>query len=101
MPLRSLALRALCLLALSVWMGGFTFYSAVVIPVLHDTLGSLDTGNVTRQVTDSLNAIGVVTLVLWWAAAWVERSTGSARQRRTRLTLLSATTALLLGLIYL
>lgn len=101
MPLRSLALRVLCLLALSVWMGGFTFYSAAVIPILHDRLGSLDAGNVTQQVTDALNGIGVVTLVLWWAAAGVERSTGSARRRRTRLALLSVTTTLLLGLIYL
>lgn len=101
MPLQSFVFRLLCLLALSVWMGGFTFYSAVVIPVLHDSLGSLETGYVTQRVTDYLNVIGVGTVLIWWAAAWVERSVGSARGRRTRLVLLATTTLILLGLIVL
>ena len=29
-------LRLLFLVALSIYMGGFTFYSVVVIPILHD-----------------------------------------------------------------
>ena len=99
MRLWSLSLRFLCLLALSVWVGGFTFYSAVVIPVLHDSLGSLDTGYVTQQVTDNLNAIGLVAVLLWWLAAWVERTAGSAGARKARLGLLVATTLILLGLI--
>ncbi len=101
MRLLSLSLRFLCLLALSVWMGGFTFYGAVVIPVLHDTLGSLDTGYDTQRVTDYLNAIGVGAVLTWWVAAWAERSVGSPRSRRTRLALLVATTTTLLGLIVL
>lgn len=99
MPLRSLALRVLCLLGLSVWMGGFTFYSAVVIPVLHESLGSLDTGFVTQQVTDYLNYIGVGAVLVWWTAAGVERRDGPARVRAVRLLLLAATTLILVGLM--
>ncbi len=97
--MRLLVLRFLCLLSLSVWVGGFTFYSAVVIPVLHDSVGSLDTGFVTQRVTDYLNAAGGVTVVLWWLLVWADRPSGLARARRARLGLVAATTVILLGLI--
>jgi uncharacterized membrane protein len=59
--------RGLFLVALSIYIGGFTFYSAVVIPVLHDRLeSSLETGLITQRVTDMLNLLGVVTLSLGW-----------------------------------
>lgn len=95
--MRLLVLRFLCLFSLSVWVGGFTFYSAVVIPVLHESLGSLETGYVTQQVTDYLNAVGGVAVALWWLAAFADRSAGSVSARRARLGLLAATTVLLLG----
>lgn len=101
MPVRSLVLRFFSVLALAVWVGGFTFYSAVVIPVLHDVLGSLDTGYVTQRVTDFLNASGVVAVLVWWAALWAERSLGSLRVRRLRLGFLAGTTLLLVVLIVL
>ncbi len=101
MALRSLLLRFLSVLSLAVWVGGFTFYSAVVIPVLHDVLGSLDTGYVTQRVTDFLNASGVLAVVVWWAALWAERSLGSLRVRRLRLGFLAGTTLLLVVLIVL
>jgi hypothetical protein len=48
--------RGLFLVALSIYIGGFTFYSAVVIPVLHDRLeSSLETGLITQRVTDMRN----------------------------------------------
>jgi hypothetical protein len=60
-------LRWLFLVALSIYTGGFTFYSAVVIPILHDRLeNSLETGLITQRVTDVLNLIGTVTLSLGW-----------------------------------
>jgi hypothetical protein len=31
--------RWLALVALAVWFGGFTFYSAVVVPLLSDVMG--------------------------------------------------------------
>ena len=62
------ALRVLFLVTLSIYIGGFTFYSAVVIPVLHDRLeSSLETGLITQRVTDVLNLLGVVTLSLGWS----------------------------------
>ena len=101
MPLRSLVLRFLSVLSLAVWVGGFTFYSAVVIPVLHDVLGSLDTGYVTQRVTDFLNVAGVASVSVWWFAVWAERSLGSARARRLRLGSLAGTTLLLVLLVIL
>jgi hypothetical protein len=53
--MRLMVLRFLCVFSLSIWVGGFTFYSAVVIPVLHETFGSLDTGYVTQRETHYLN----------------------------------------------
>jgi hypothetical protein len=101
MALRDLGLRFLCLLTLAVWVGGFTFYSSVVIRALHASLGSMETGYVTQQVTDYLNAIGVATVTVWAFTAWVERSVGSRRARLTRLVLLATTSGLLLALILL
>ena len=92
-------LRFFCLFSLSLWMGGFTFYSAVVIPVLHESLGRLDTGSITQRVTDYLNGLGSVALGLWWLSAYAERTGWSGRMRRTRLVLLTGTTLLLLTLI--
>jgi hypothetical protein len=96
-----LLLRWVGLVALSVWFGGFTFYGAVVIPVLHDAMESAEAGNVTRQVTDTLNAIGVGTLAWWWGLAWSERATGPEWAARTRLGLLGLDSAILGGLIVL
>ena len=99
MTMRVLALRFLCLSTLSVWVGGFTFYSAVVIPVLHESLGRVETGSITQEVTNSLNAAGGVTVALWWLAAWTERSARPVLARRIRLGLLAATTIILLVLV--
>jgi hypothetical protein len=94
-----LLVRFLCFVSLSIWLGGFTFYSAVVIPVLHDAIGSVDTGYVTQRVTDYINAAGVVTLGLWWLAAWFELSSGPSSSRRLGLVFLGLATALLVALI--
>src|SRR4051812_46108608 len=101
MRLRSLVLRFLCWLSLAVWVGGFTFYSAVVIPALHDAMGSTETGFVTQRVTDAINATGAAALAIWWLAAGVERSAGSTRIRRARLMLLAASTGILVFLVIL
>lgn len=101
MSLRLFALRFLCLLSLAVWCGGFTFYSAAVIPVLHDEMDSLQAGRITQRVTHSLNAAGVATLMLWWLEALLEPSSGQARIRRARLLLLGVSTAILTLLVLL
>jgi hypothetical protein len=81
----NLLLRLFYLVALSIWVGGFTFYGAVVIPVLHDHLGSpLDVGLITRQVTDVLNVIGGTTLVAGWLLTRSQRRSGTDGSRVDR-----------------
>lgn len=50
--------------ALLFWQGGFFFYSAVVVPTGTDVLGSFPQGQVTRVVTEWMNLIGILTLLL-------------------------------------
>jgi hypothetical protein len=90
-----LVLRSLTLTAHAVWVGGFTFYSAVVLWAVHDAFGSLDSGLITQRVTDWLNAIGVGTLALWWLVARLERRRTPWLARWGRLALLGSTTILL------
>ncbi len=60
--------RFLVILVLSVWFGGFTFYSVVVIPTGIKVLHShIRVGLVTQEVTRWLNLIGVVALAIF---AW-------------------------------
>jgi hypothetical protein len=66
--------RYLVVLAISLWLGGFTFYSVVVIHTAHHVLDSmLETGLITQQVSGWLNWIGIGTLaILLWNvfASW-------------------------------
>ncbi len=104
MPDRLSVLRLLALWSMVFWLGGFTFYAAVVIPVLHDQLGSpLETGLVTRRVTDVLNAAGFVTIVLAWTLFRMEPERPSVRSARRRWSgaALAATTVCLLCLVLL
>jgi hypothetical protein len=80
----TLSRRVLVLAGLLFWQGGFTFYSAVVVPVGRDVLGShTRQGFVTRRVTDYLNLAGALALpvLAWDAAACRGRS---ALRRRVR-----------------
>jgi hypothetical protein len=76
--------RFLVIAALMFWLGGFTFYSAVVVHVGHQVLGSqLDQGLVTQSVTNYLNLGGLVAVVLWaWDIARTRNC--SVRLRRVR-----------------
>ena len=77
--------RLLFVVALSIYIGGFTFYSAVVIPVLHDRLeSSLETGLITQRVTDVLNLLGVVTLSLGWCVYGLSAVSGVRSDRGSR-----------------
>jgi len=84
---------------LAIWVGGFTFYSAVVIPILHDEMDSLQAGGITKRVTDGINGVGLVALAVWWATAILERSLGTAGPRQARFVLLAASTAILVFLL--
>jgi len=79
--------RFLVVSAIALWMGGFTFYSGLVIPIATDVLGShRAAGFITQRVTSSLNICGVLALaiLLWNLIADRESAT---RQERRRLTL--------------
>lgn len=60
--------RFLVFAAISFWLGGFTFYASVAVPVGMQVLGShLRQGFITQQVTGWLNLSGLVALaILTW-----------------------------------
>jgi hypothetical protein len=89
-----LAVRSLAVLAYAIWVGGFTFYGAVVLWVVHDAYGSLEAGQITQKVTDTLNLIGVGTLLVWTVMGWLERH-ARPRWARNALYGLLLTSALL------
>jgi hypothetical protein len=73
--------RFLLLWLLMFWLGGFTFYAAVVVPIGTEVLGSTVTqGWITREVTFWLNVAGAVALAAW---AW-DLAAGPAPIRRVQ-----------------
>jgi hypothetical protein len=70
-----LALRFAVVAAYTFWIGGFTFYSSVVIPVNQGVLGSrVKAGFITRQVTHCLNLSGALALpILLWNVLSIRR----------------------------
>jgi hypothetical protein len=58
----------LVILAIALWLGGFTFYALIVVPTGAEVLGgSIEQGFVTRLVTVDLNRIAAAALlVLLW-----------------------------------
>lgn len=83
-----LALRLLAIAAWSVWVGGFSFYGGVVVPILDADLGSFETGLVSRKVTVILNLIGGADLGIWWLLLVVERGKDRFLVRFGRITAL-------------
>lgn len=60
--------HVLSVLAWALWMGGFTFYTAVSLRVAHKVLQDTTAfGFVTQVVTDRMNLIGLVAVVLLFA----------------------------------
>jgi ABC-type xylose transport system permease subunit len=66
-----LARRFLTLAGLMVWQGGFLFYTAFVVPIGTEFLGTATSqGFITRQVTNQMNRCGAVALaVMVWDLA--------------------------------
>ena len=92
-------LQMLFLVVLSIYIGGFTFYSVVVIPILHDRLGSaFEAGLVTQRVTIALNRLGAATLAIGWCSfaldAVTRRDGGFGSHRSRRWTLLGSSLCL-------
>ncbi len=57
--------RILLLVVFTIWVGGFTFYAAVVVPIGTEILeSSRSQGFITQRVTVVLNWIGAFTLIL-------------------------------------
>lgn|SRR5262245_45501708 len=72
--------RVARLSALAFWMGGFTFYAVLVIPIGSRVLGSIEQGLVTQQVSQWMNLCGLLALVIllpgarwtpWLACSWI------------------------------
>jgi hypothetical protein len=96
--------RFVAIWTLAIWLGGFTFYAAAVIPVLHDQLGgALESGLVTQRVTIVLNWLGVATVTIGLVLAIFERAFGWRGPFRSKasLGLLAATALCLVGLFVL
>jgi hypothetical protein len=70
--------RFLYIATVAFWLGGFTFYSAVVIHVGHHVLGSrVRQGLVTQVVTNWLNFAGCIALALMiWSTLAIGQSAG-------------------------
>jgi len=92
------ALRYLTAVTFAIWFGGFTFYSAVVVPDLHESLGGMETGEISRRVSVVLNMIGGAAVSLGWLRVALDREARSGWRGLARLGLLALTTALLLAL---
>jgi hypothetical protein len=72
--------RFLVLAAVSFWLGGFTFYASVVVPIGQHVLGShLRQGLITQQVTHYLNLSGAIALLVF---AWDNWATSRLRLAR-------------------
>ena len=69
--------RYLATVAFAIWFGGFTFYSAVVVPDLHEALGGMETGEISRRVSLLLNAIGGAAVTLCWLRIALDRGARS------------------------
>ena len=73
--------RYLTVIALMFWLGGFTFYASVVVPVGTSVLKSdLRQGFITRRVTFYLNLVAVVALMVLLVEAFL--TADPSRRRR-------------------
>lgn len=70
--------RTVLLAVFALWFGGFTFYTAFVVPTGTEVLGSgRAQGMITQQVTNQLNLIGgfmVALLIVDFSLGWPRRS---------------------------
>jgi hypothetical protein len=91
--------RFLVLVALSFWLGGFTFYASVVVPIGQHVLKShTRQGFITREVTVYLNLSGAIALLmLAWDTAAVR---DAASWRRWGRWLMWAGMVVTLGLLF-
>jgi hypothetical protein len=96
-PVAAFALRLLARVALATWFGGFSFYAAVVVPDLHEHLGGMETGEISRRVAVVLYGIGATALALGWLVAATEWTPGW--RGKVRFGLLGSNTMVLIALV--
>ena len=76
--------RFLVIAAIAFWLGGFTFYSGVAIPMGVEVLGGHRTvGFITERVTNWLNVSGAIALAI---LLWDMLAARSARGKVLRVT---------------
>jgi hypothetical protein len=91
-PLAFFAQRLLARVSLALYFGGFTYYASVVVPDLHDSLGGMETGVISRRVVISLYAIGGVAFGLGWLGFAIDREQRIGWIGKTRFGLLALNT---------
>jgi hypothetical protein len=76
--LRRFLSRLAALIALALWWGGLTFYAVFVVPIGVEVLGgATEQGFITQQVSNSINWLAVLTLViLVWNGVASRHETG-------------------------
>ena len=88
--------RFLVVQLLMLWQGGFLFYASVVVPIGTDVLGgSFAQGQITQQVTYTLNSIGLTAMAV---CAW-ELFYSRRLSRRRRLMLYSSWILMTVGVL--
>jgi hypothetical protein len=97
--LASFALRLLARTTLAVYFGGFTFYAAVVVPDLHEHLGGMETGEISRRVAIVLYEVGAAALVLSWVVFFTDKDQRLAWRGKVRFGLLALTSVILIVLV--
>ncbi len=93
--------RFLTTAALMVWQGGFVFYTAFVVPIGTEVLGSsADQGFITRRVTVVMNRCGAVALAVmaWELTASRDPSRLRRASRAAAFVLMAAAAAALFAL---
>jgi hypothetical protein len=83
--------------AMTFWVGGFTFYAGIVIPILHEFMAESEAGQITRQVTDALNLVGLVAVVVWSILLIMERKFVPRWASQLRLAAFGGAVLLLVG----
>ena len=79
--------RFLIMAIVMVWLGGFTFYAAVVIPTAQHVLGThLEVGFITQQVTHWLNLGAGLTILALAANLWLLKRNGVLGMRPLGIT---------------
>jgi|SRR5580704_2139923 hypothetical protein len=78
----TLCRRFALILSIAVWQGGFMFYGGVVVPVGAAVLGSeTEQGFITQAVTNYLNGVGAICVVVWGIMLWLESPRASWLRR--------------------